>query len=101
MITGRQTPLPAGGRASFRSKSLVLFGILLILGSMFAFVAARPESALAVGAADPTKSTIAAGSLTPSVDTGTVITVQAKDSTSANLTTGGDIVTITSPSRAT
>ena len=34
MTTGRQTLLPAGGRATFRSKALVLLGTLLILGSM-------------------------------------------------------------------
>ena len=47
-MTGRQSILPAGGRATFRSKTLVLFGMLLILSSMFAYVAARPGSALAV-----------------------------------------------------
>ena len=52
MITGRQSVLPAGGRATFRSKSLVLLGTLLILSSMFAYVAARPGSVLAVGGTD-------------------------------------------------
>ena len=46
-MTGRQTLLPAGGRATFRSKTLVLLGTLLIVGSMLAIAAGRPGSVLA------------------------------------------------------
>ena len=39
--------MPAVGRATFRSKGLVLLGTLVILGSMLAVAAGRPGSALA------------------------------------------------------
>jgi len=56
VTTGRQTVLPAGGRATFRSKALVLLGTLLILGSMLAIAAGRPGSVLGA----PPASTISA-----------------------------------------
>ena len=49
VTTGRQTLLPAGGRATFRSKALVLLGTIVILSSMFALMASRPGMALGAG----------------------------------------------------
>ena len=78
MITGRQSVLPAGGRATFRSKSLVLLGTLLILSSMFAYVASRPASVFAVSSVD--YFTIGAISDVTAGDTIPDVTITAFDS---------------------
>jgi len=81
-MTGRQTILPAGGRATFRSKALVLLGTLLILGSMLAIAAGRPGSAWAAGASslDHFTVTASASASAPATAGSTVaVTITALD----------------------
>ena len=101
MNTGRHlASTPFAPRDSVRDRGWVLLGTLLILSSLFTYVAVRPMSVFAVDPADPAHSTIVAGSLTPSVDSGTTITVTLRDMNDA-VVVAADVVTISSNLKGT